>query len=179
MVLQLDFYIRFRAKHEVCEVSLCLFEKFKPYYIRRLKERNTCACIYHCEMVGLRYGFNNMRTSTKGIHGSHCSCTCEICLAPVYLERNQGPHGSCCADLTHVTGLTDFWHSVLCPIEDDGWHHPHCLRGKCDQCGVENALMLCPLEESELSGLQMEWKCYENITHGKTRNGNDKKVLRL
>jgi hypothetical protein len=41
-------------------VKLRAFEKFKPYYVRKLKEGNTYACKYHVQMVELQDGFNNI-----------------------------------------------------------------------------------------------------------------------
>jgi hypothetical protein len=39
--------------HVESTISLRAFEKLKPYYVRRLKEHNTCAYKYHMEMVEL------------------------------------------------------------------------------------------------------------------------------
>jgi hypothetical protein len=38
--------------HVECKVGLRAFEKLKPYYVRRLKEHNTCACKYYIENGG-------------------------------------------------------------------------------------------------------------------------------
>ncbi len=65
VILQLDFYTQFAKAHPNCIVGLRAFEKLKPYYVRRLKECNTCACKYHIEMVELHACFNNMRTLWK------------------------------------------------------------------------------------------------------------------
>jgi hypothetical protein len=50
--MQLDFY-RYFVKAHGKKVGLRAFEKLKPYYVRKLKERNTCSCKYHVEMVEL------------------------------------------------------------------------------------------------------------------------------
>ncbi len=50
--LQLDFSNHF-VKVDGSNVRLRAFEKLKPYYVHKLKERNTCACKYHVEMVKL------------------------------------------------------------------------------------------------------------------------------
>jgi hypothetical protein len=65
----LDFYTRFLKEHPNCQIGPWAFEKFKSYYVRRLKEWNTCAYKYHVEMVELKHGFDNMQFVTKGIHG--------------------------------------------------------------------------------------------------------------
>jgi hypothetical protein len=60
-------------------VGLRAFEKLKPYYVQKLKERNTCACKYHVEMVELQDGVNNMRGEGKRIHDRHCSYNYDVC----------------------------------------------------------------------------------------------------
>lgn len=144
---QLEFHTRFREANLGSQVGLRAFELLKPFYVRRLMERNTCTCRYHCEMAELVKGFNNMRTATKGIHGRHCGCSCEVCGAPgTALPSSEGGPSACHADLSHFTRLTDLWHSVLCPAEGDGkWHSPKCIKGTCDMCGVD-MLQLCPRE---------------------------------
>ena len=176
---QLEFHARFREANEQSQVGLRAFELLKPYYVRRLKERNTCACGYHCEMAELRTGWNNMRTATKGIHGRHCDCTCEVCMSPAPSESGTSDQGSRChADLTHFTGLTDMWHSVLCPVEADGWHSPKCIKGTCDICGVD-MLQLCPRELDAESPLMVQWHNFQMVVHGRTRAGKENKVLRM
>lgn len=138
--------------------------------MRRLKERNTCACKYHVEMVELRHGFNNMRTGSKGVHGRNCTCGCDICCS--------NTPGECLADRVQFSGLTDMWSSILCPVEDSIWYNPSCLKGNCEMCGID-MLITCPLEEGINSTRLMQWKCYEKVIHGKTRAGKDNKVLRL
>jgi hypothetical protein len=38
------------------------------------------------------------------------------------------------------------WYSVLCPPQDDGWHDPACIFGRCRDCGIDQ-LLTCPIEE--------------------------------
>ena len=150
-------------------VGLRAFELLKPFYVRKLKERNTCACRYHCEMAQLRQGWNNMRTATKGIHGRNCTCQCEVCVSPQTAESTGEDQPSRChADLSHFSGLTDLWHSVLCPLEGDGWHAPSCIKGDCEQCGVD-MLMLCPREMDSEGSLKVQWHNFESVVHGRTR----------
>jgi len=49
--------------------SLKWISRLKSFFVWRLKEYNTYACKYHVEMVELLKGFNNMSTSSNGIHG--------------------------------------------------------------------------------------------------------------
>jgi hypothetical protein len=52
----------------------------------------------------------------------------------------------CRASSRHCSGLTDMWYSVLCPPQDDGWHDPACIFGRCRDCGIDQ-LLTCPIEE--------------------------------
>jgi hypothetical protein len=47
--------------------------------VQRLRECNTYAYKYYVEMVELLQGFNNMRMSSKGVHGKYCECDCDVC----------------------------------------------------------------------------------------------------
>ena len=124
-------------------------------------------------------GWNNMRTATKGIHGRHCSCDCEVCESPPSAATTSlGQGGTCHAELTHFTGLTDLWHSVLCPVEGDGWHNPKCIKGECQQCGVD-MLQFCPREMDSQETLMVQWHNFEMVVHGRTKAGKENKVLRM
>ena len=111
-----------------------------------------------------------MRSSTKGIHGVICACTCDVC--------DGGVHGVCAAHTTHFGGLTNMWISVLCPMQEDGWHKLDCLMGQCGQCGVD-MLINCPSELSGNSESLMQWNCYQKVKGGKTKAGKEYLVLRL
>jgi hypothetical protein len=41
------------------------FERLKPWWVRKLKERNTCCCIYHVEMDMMKVGLRNLRDKVK------------------------------------------------------------------------------------------------------------------
>jgi hypothetical protein len=57
--VQLEVYNHFVKAHDG-KVGLRVFEKLKPYYVHKLKERNTCACKYHVEIAEIQKEFNNM-----------------------------------------------------------------------------------------------------------------------
>ncbi len=80
--IQLKVYNHYLKAHDG-KVRLRAFEKIKPYYVCRFKERNACACIYHVEMAKFWNKFNNMQDGTNGVHGKHCSCTCDICVGSI------------------------------------------------------------------------------------------------
>ncbi|KAG0594598.1 hypothetical protein M758_UG091700 [Ceratodon purpureus] len=97
-------------------------------------------------MAELRTGWNIMRSATKGIHERHCKCDCELCMSPATTESTSLERvNTCHANLSHFIGLTDLWHSVLCPVEGDGWHAQKCIKGACELCGVD-MLQICPRE---------------------------------
>jgi hypothetical protein len=80
--VQLKFYNHFEKAHGG-KVRLRTFEQMKPYYVHIIKERNTCACKYHVEMVELLNKFNNMWDGTNGVHGKHCNYTYDICVGSI------------------------------------------------------------------------------------------------
>jgi len=89
---------------------ICFFVPLE-FYTRFMKvhvECNTCACKYHTEMVELKHGFNNMRTTSKGVHGRACNCSCDVCSSEIprhyIVERTQ------------FSNLINMWSSILCPL---------------------------------------------------------------
>ncbi len=58
---------------------LTKFQTLKPWFVKRLKEWNTCTCRYHTKLNELKCGLNILRVG-KHVHDSHCVCSCEgIC----------------------------------------------------------------------------------------------------
>jgi len=110
-------------------VRLRVFEKFKPYYVQKLKEGNTYACKYDVDMVELQYGFNNMQGESKGIHGKHCTCECDVCCSSTV--------GMCKAIRTTFQGLIDMWTSLLCPLGHSTFQNSACLKGECEDYGID------------------------------------------
>jgi hypothetical protein len=139
LCFQLDFYSQLKKQNPICQVGLQAFEKLKPYYIRQLKEINTCAYKYHVEMGELRQGFNNMRINTKGIHGKGCTCSCDIYISTIL--------GECRVDGYQFVGVIDKWNFIVCPLNDSPWHNPRCLEGNCPEYGID-MLMTYPIEEN-------------------------------
>jgi hypothetical protein len=81
-VWQTSFFLRFKEAHLECNVRHRAFERLKPWWVRKLKERNTYCCIYHVEMDMMKVGLSNLRDKVKSMHAG---CTCEyiVCLANV------------------------------------------------------------------------------------------------
>jgi hypothetical protein len=48
-------------QHPHVEVGFITFHKFKPYFVQKLKDFNSCCCRYHHEMLDIKVEFNNMR----------------------------------------------------------------------------------------------------------------------
>jgi hypothetical protein len=59
---QLELYAAFMQKHHGINCCLWSFDMLKPWWMRRLKNWNTCYCWYHQELVELRHSLNVMRT---------------------------------------------------------------------------------------------------------------------
>jgi hypothetical protein len=111
----------------------------------------TCACKYHVGLLELLYGWKNMRTRVKGVHGRNCQCKCDVCA--------RGVFGTCMAKCTHFSGLSDMWMSILCPVETDRWYNLHYLMGQCKDCGVD-MLVTCSTKYNPGSEKLVHWNCY-------------------
>ncbi len=121
-------------------------------------------------MVKLRLGFNNMKMALQGVHGKHCECNCEIC--------TNASSVLCMVKKCTFYGLIDFWTSMLCPLDDVTWHKQLCLKGDCEDYGLD-MLLTCTLKEDANSTSLMQWKCYQKVLHGKTHAGKNNFVLHL
>jgi hypothetical protein len=157
-------------EREGCKVGLRAFEKLKLFYVKQVKERNTYAYKYHVEMAELKLGFNNMRMALRGVHGKHYECNCDMC--------TNANSVLCMVEKCTFYGLIDFWTSVLCPLDDVTWHQQLCLKGDCEDYGVD-MLFICPLKEDANLTSLMQWNCYQKVLHGKTHVGKDNFVLHL
>lgn len=158
----------------------------EPFYVRRLKDWNTCACLQHVGMLELVGVMNNMRTSTKGLHGRGCVCNCDVC------SNNFTSH--CATDCTIFVGLICMWASILCHVpnvgretcdddsigkEESPKFHSLCYsKGECEQCGILNIITF-PMEDDWGFVLKMEWKCYQKVQPVKLKASDDNMVLHL
>jgi hypothetical protein len=79
IALQLGFFIALKEIHPNTKILLIAFSNLKPWFVRHMKEWNTCCYHYHTELVELRIGLNNMRSNNADVHGN-CPCKCiDIC----------------------------------------------------------------------------------------------------
>jgi hypothetical protein len=133
--IQLDLYTWFMKEHGGLQGGLACIWKIEVVLCQRqLKERNTCAYKYHVEMVKLKLGFNNMRMALWGVHGKHCVCNCDI--------FTNASSVLCMAEKCTFFGITNFWTSMLCPLDDVTCHQQLCLKGDCEDCDVIYVLHL-------------------------------------
>lgn len=151
------------------KISLRCFEGLKPWFVRKLKDRYTCCCIAHIQMIYLKEAFNHMRQSKTGVHGELCGCMCVVCLT----EEIPGKCGAATCTHTSINTLSEM---VLCPKPDESaFHKLSCLKGECHQCGSQR-LMLCPREKSENS-IQISVKVFEDVASTHQEGSKHKDLL--
>lgn len=151
------------------KISLRCFEGLKPWFVRKLKDRYTCCCIAHIQMLYLKEAFNQMRQSKTGVHNEGCGCKCDVC----FTEQVVGKCGA--AVYTH-TSINELAEMVLCPkLDDSAFHKLSCLKGKCDQCGSQR-LVLCPREKSE-NAFQISVKVFEDVASTRQEGKKRKDLL--
>lgn len=73
----MEFYLRFQAAHPLVIIGKRSFDLLQPFWMKRLKERNMCCCIYHVEMQELLVAFNNMKAKLGLYSQIDCDCDCE------------------------------------------------------------------------------------------------------
>lgn len=164
-VLQLEFYSAFKDKYPDTKCKLTVFQVLKPWWVRRLKNWNTCCCKYHQELSLLLVGFNDMRIE---LHGIDCLCGCALVCCTSLGD-------STCNGTSNVYGrMTQLWSSVLCDKEEFAcWHRRECLLGDCSHCGVDT-LKICPIEAN--SDRMIKWKSIGQEVVGYTEEGKEKKA---
>ena len=81
--LQMEFFLRFQVAFPAVIVGKRSFDLLRPFWVKRMKERNVCCCIYHVEFQELLQGLNYLRLRS-GIHSNgSCTCDCdEVCAPP-------------------------------------------------------------------------------------------------
>jgi hypothetical protein len=66
------FFLRSQKAHPLVIVGKRAFDALRPFWVKRMKERNVCCYIYHVEMEELKVGFNHMRHKSELRSISHC-----------------------------------------------------------------------------------------------------------
>ena len=166
-ILEVELFHRFKEKHPDYKIGMQIFEMLKPFFCRRLKDRNTCCCKYHVQMSFLKDALNHMRSHAFGLHDKGCSCECTIC------ATGNGFSMGCLASQHIFKGVTQLWESVLCPkLPTAVFHRAECLMGHYKICGV-NRLELCCLETKK-PGKSITVKVFAYV-EAKDKHGNNKK----
>jgi hypothetical protein len=150
---------------------LSKFQHLKPWFIKRLKEWNTCTCWYHNELNELKIGLDTMQVVGKDVHIC-CGCKCEnICEHELNITSGE----LCCT--THVQipkTLTSLWSSILCSkgktIE---FHKRECIMSDYPRCGIQ-LLKVCP--EELVNHKKTQWRNIGHKVVGATIDGWEKKV---
>ncbi|MCO5569206.1 hypothetical protein L7F22_022916 [Adiantum nelumboides] len=52
--LAAEFFMNFKDQHPSIDIGFRAFHKLKPFFVRKLKERNTCCCVYHTRIDLMR-----------------------------------------------------------------------------------------------------------------------------
>lgn len=90
---------------------LTKFQTLKPWFVKRLKEWNTCTYRYHTKLNELKCGLNTLQVG-ENVHDSHSVCSCEgICKLEL---NNEVGDLSCFAHTWTYNMLTSLWSSLLC-----------------------------------------------------------------
>lgn len=130
----------FKDQHLNVQTQLITFESFKPWFVKKLREWNTCCYRYYTEIRELKEGFNGIRICGKRVQWQ-CTYSCvEIC-------RPFGEDNGVRECQTHVCCfkiLTELWLSILCPTNFfSSFHKKDYLLGNYLICGVKT-LKICP-----------------------------------
>lgn len=138
----------------------------KPFFVRKLKDRYSCCCIEHVQMLFFKDAFNQMRQSKSGLHLS-CNCRCDICLpAPC--------HAHCVASHAAYSSVSEIWESFLCKkAESSMFHDLSCLLGECATC-LSRGARTCPKEISD-NNVILSVKLFEDIETGHIDDTGGKK----
>jgi len=176
-----DFFTQFKTAHEDVQIGLKSFVKLKPYFVKRLKDFNTCCCKYHQEMVKIKDGFNMRSTDVHhgDDHHSSCSCQCDsICTRPVNNSLVQDI--VTCQGIHHIFKRSmDLWSQSFCPTPlGSFWYKISCVKGECTLCGFHR-ILLCDKELDPTNPSLMSLRRFENLMVGKTRNNEMKEVTCL
>jgi hypothetical protein len=117
----MEFYLKFQRAHPEVIVGKHSFDFLRPFWMKKMKERNVCCCIYHVEIQELLVALNNMRAKF-GLHDpTVCNCDCKVC------DSNEC---GCVPKLCTYSGTIVFWESIMCFCEELlEWHNRACIFG--------------------------------------------------
>jgi hypothetical protein len=105
-VLQLNFFTLFKLTNPNVQIELIHFLAFTPWFVKYMKQWNTCCCKYHIELRELVVGLDNVKSPSIGIYGDSTWCACEVCQTNVKGTLNVQP---CHIHLSPFSGITTLW----------------------------------------------------------------------
>jgi hypothetical protein len=115
-------------------MNLTKFQRLKPWFVRRLKQWNTCTFQYHTKFNELRLSLNIMWVARKDIHGQ-CVCYCKNVCKPE-LNYVSSEH-YCIAHQQPYNTLSSLWTSTFCSKDENiEFHNKGCIMGECNRCGI-------------------------------------------
>jgi hypothetical protein len=116
-------FLHFRKAHPFMILSKKAFDALRPFWVKKMKERNVYYCIYHVEMEELKVGFNHMWQKSELQSSSHCDYDCEeIC---EYVDGLTIGYMDSQATYSKVIKM---WESIACPKDHNfEWHAQNCI----------------------------------------------------
>ncbi len=125
----------FKLKNSDAPMMFQVFKNLKPWFVKRLKEWNTCTCQYHTALNELRLGLNNIRATRKEVHSGY-NCSCETICKP---KLNVVLFDLCCiAHLQIYKIMTSLQNSIE---EDVSWVIVQGVRLNCWKSVHNNYIM--------------------------------------
>jgi hypothetical protein len=105
--VQFKFYNKFQSAHPKSVVCQRVFESLKTFFVKLLKDKNTCCCIYHIELNELRLALNLLKTNNLVHDVQFCG----------YHYGNICDHDGqqCQASYVVYKGITQLWEAIMCP----------------------------------------------------------------
>ncbi|GAQ89961.1 hypothetical protein KFL_005820050 [Klebsormidium nitens] len=173
-ISQAELYQKFQEDHPEVKIGERSFEVLKPWFVRKLKDRNVCCCKYDVEM---RYLLDALRRVRMTRH-EQCKCGCNLC-------RPSPADMSCQIHKKDYNSVSAFCEELMCPKpEGSDKHKPECISGKCGLCGFERKFATCPVE-LDASAPLVKYKSFQYVVvldkNGqpiKDRDGRDKKRIK-
>ncbi len=150
------------------EIGLSSFEKLKPWYVKQLREVNSCCCQHQVQMSNLKDVYNEMR---QGQVHRGCFCGCTIC--KLY-ER---------VDCDFVSSIVSrgkaMCELIFCPkFETEEFYKLGCIKGDYNNCGISK-LQFYPREVDPNNEMFIPWKTFENVYVGHSDDGGDQHAIWL
>jgi hypothetical protein len=71
-----DAFVKFQETYPLETITLSIFKRYKPWYVRRVVKNYTCICIY-CKVA--RDALSALQTARRTFH-AQCPCQCRYCL---------------------------------------------------------------------------------------------------